>query len=172
MTQPSLTRFSSYARSEVSYTQGGAPNYEAGLAVGDPIIDDVLGLRVSAWFRRDGGWIDRVDPTTLQPVQKNANYDQTAVLRAAATWAPVSGVTITPSAVWQDRARNNNSMYWPLYSDPGNDRYISANPSGLSEPDRYFLPALKIIADIGSTQFISNSSYYKRDDTRGFDGKI
>src|SRR6202163_3799389 len=103
MTQPSLTQFTSYARSEVSYTEGGAPNYEAGLAVGGPIIDDVLGFRVSAWFRRDGGWIDLVDPTTLQRVQKNANYDETTVLRAAATWAPVSGVIITPSAVWQDR---------------------------------------------------------------------
>jgi outer membrane receptor protein involved in Fe transport len=172
MTQPSLTKFSSYARSEVSYTQGGAPNYEAGLAVGGPIIDDVLGFRVSAWFRRDGGWIDLVDPTTLQRVQKNANYDETTVLRAAATWSPVSGVTITPSAVWQDRARNNNSIYWPLYSDPSNDHYVSANPTGRSEPDRYFLPSLKISADIGSMQFISNSSYYKRDDISGYDGTL
>ena len=23
-----------------------------------------LGFRISAWYRHDGGWIDRVDPTT------------------------------------------------------------------------------------------------------------
>ncbi len=88
MTQPSLTRFSSYARSEVSYTEGGSPNYEAGLAVGGPIVEDTLGFRVSAWYRRDGGWIDLIDPTTLQTVDKNTNHDETTVLRAAMTWSP------------------------------------------------------------------------------------
>ncbi len=172
MTQPSLTKFTSYARSELSYTQGGSANYEAGLAAGGPIIDDTLGFRVSAWYRRDGGWIDRVDPTTLQVVDKNANHDETTVLRAAATWAPVSGVSITPSIVWQDRERNNNSIYWPLYSNPSADSYVSANPTGRTEPDRYLLPSLKITADLGPVQFISNSSYYRRDDISGYDGTL
>src|ERR1700736_5121421 len=76
MTQPSLTQFTSYARSEVSYTEGGAPSYEAGLAMGGPIINDTVGFRVSAWFRRDGGWIDQVDPTTLQTIDSNANHTE------------------------------------------------------------------------------------------------
>ena len=63
--QPSLTKSSIYAKAETSYTQGGSINYEAGIAGGVPLIDGVLGVRESAWFRRDGGWIDRVDPNTL-----------------------------------------------------------------------------------------------------------
>src|ERR1700676_3146993 len=114
MTQPSLTQFTSYARSEVSYTEGGAPSYEAGLAMGGPIINDTVGFRVSAWFRRDGGWINRIDPTTLAVVDKNANHDETAVLRAAFTWAPVSGVQVTPSVVYQDRQRTDVYIYWPF----------------------------------------------------------
>jgi iron complex outermembrane receptor protein len=43
MKQPSLTTFSSYARSEVSFTQGGEPSYEAGVAAGGPLIDGTLG---------------------------------------------------------------------------------------------------------------------------------
>jgi iron complex outermembrane receptor protein len=35
-TQPSLTADSVAARSEISYTQGGAPSYEAGVAAGGP----------------------------------------------------------------------------------------------------------------------------------------
>src|ERR1700694_166251 len=63
MTQPSLTKASGYARAELAYPTSGAPSYEAGAAYGAPIIDGTLGFRVSAWYRRDGGWVDRIDPT-------------------------------------------------------------------------------------------------------------
>jgi iron complex outermembrane receptor protein len=172
MTQPSLTQSSSYARAETSYTEGGSPSYEAGLAVGEPVIDGVLGVRASAWFRRDGGWIDRIDPTTLQVLDKNANHDETTVLRFAAVWAPVNGVSVTPAIVYQDRERNDISIYWPLYSDPSANRFVSANPTPRGEPDRYVLPSLKITADLGPTTFISNSSFYRRKDLSGYDGTL
>src|ERR1700678_1845206 len=86
--QPSLTQTSVYAKAETSYTEGGAPSYESGLAVGIPVVDGVFGVRVSAWFRRDGGWIDRIDPTTLQVVDPNANRDGTAARRVAGLWEP------------------------------------------------------------------------------------
>jgi iron complex outermembrane recepter protein len=172
MTQPSLTQYSSYARSEVSYTEGGAPSYEAGAAFGGPIVEDTLGFRVSAWYRRDGGWIDRINPTTLQLADSNVNHDDTTALRAALTWAPGANVKVTPSVLWQDRKRNDVEYYWPLYSDSGSDRFVSANFSGLHEPDRYFLPALKVSAGLGSTELIANSSYYQRRDISGYDGTL
>ena len=172
MTQPSLSEYSSYARSEMSYTEGGSPNYEAGLALGGPIVEDVLGFRVSAWYRRDGGWIDLVDPTTLQLVDKNTNHDETTVLRAAMTWAPTAGVKVTPSIVWQDRERHDVENYWPLYSNAGSDNFVSADFSPLSEPDMYLLPSLKVSADFGGAEFISNTSYYRRRDTSGYDATL
>jgi iron complex outermembrane recepter protein len=51
LTQPSVTKDSTYVKSEVSMTQYGEPSYEAGIAQGGPIIDGVLGFRVSAWYR-------------------------------------------------------------------------------------------------------------------------
>jgi len=60
-TQPSLTKTSVYAKTETSYTQGGDVSYEGGVAAGGPIIDGTFGMRASVWYRRDGGWIDRVD---------------------------------------------------------------------------------------------------------------
>src|SRR3569833_75297 len=62
MTQPSLTKASGYARSEVSYTQGGSPNYEAGAAYGAPLVDGKLGFRVRASYRHDDGRIERIEP--------------------------------------------------------------------------------------------------------------
>src|ERR1700749_4659936 len=62
--QPSVTTFSTYDRAEVSTTAHGGINWEAGSAVGGPIIEDKLGIRVSAYHRRDGGYIDHVDNQT------------------------------------------------------------------------------------------------------------
>src|SRR5471032_2609622 len=64
MTQPNTTTESTYARTELSFTQGGAPSYEGGVAHGGPLIDNVLGFRASAWYRYDGGYINRVDDVT------------------------------------------------------------------------------------------------------------
>src|ERR1700744_2223200 len=68
---PSLTDYSVYAKAELSGTQGGAPNYEAGVATGGPIIDNELGFRGSAGGRRDGGWIDKVDYADPSDVLKS-----------------------------------------------------------------------------------------------------
>src|ERR1700722_14799404 len=53
--QPSLTEFSGMTRAEGSQIDGGGINTEMGAAAGGPIIQDVLGFRVSAWARHDGG---------------------------------------------------------------------------------------------------------------------
>jgi iron complex outermembrane recepter protein len=173
MTQPSTTKSSGYARAELSYTEGGTANYEAGAAYGAPIIDGTLGFRVSAWYRKDGGWIDRVDPSNpTDIVEANANHDETTVLRAAALYTPNDSVSITPSIVWQNRERHDLSIYWPLYSDPNSNKFVSANPTSQPDPDQYLLPSLKISADIGPMQFISNTSYYRRRDVSGYDGTL
>jgi outer membrane receptor protein involved in Fe transport len=170
--QPSLTQSSTYARTELAYTEGGAPSYEAGYAAGGPMIADELGVRASLWYRHDGGWIDRIDPTTLATVQANTNYDDTVAAKLAAAWAPTERVTITPSVYFQNRERNDVSIYWPIYSDPSSNSYKSANPTGLQEPDQFVLPVVKLDADLGPMELISNSSLYHRRDLSGYDGTL
>jgi outer membrane receptor protein involved in Fe transport len=170
--QPSLTTNSVYARSEVSYTQGGSPSYEAGVAAGGPLIDGTFGGRVSVWYRHDGGYIDRVDPTTLAVDQKDANYDDTVLVRLAGIWAISDKWTVSPGVYYQDRYRNDVESYWPIYSNPGSDHYVSADPTQRNAPDTFWLPILKIEGDLGTTRFISNTSYYKRTETTGYDGTL
>jgi len=172
LTQPSLTKESTYVRSELSYTQYGDPSYEAGVAHGAPIIDDVLGYRASVWYRKDGGWIDRVDPTTGSVVDKDANYDETVVARLAAIWKPISALTVTPSMFYQNRQEHDDSTYWPAYSDPSNGHFNNANPDRNAVPDKFYLPALKIEADLGKARLVSNTSYYHRDETTGYEGTV
>src|SRR5579883_1626942 len=95
--QPSVTTTSMYSREEVSYTQDGAPSYEAGGAVGGPLIDGVLGARVAISYRHDGGYIDDISPITGQSIEKNANFRNTLLVRVAALWQPNDKWSVTPS---------------------------------------------------------------------------
>lgn len=171
-TQPSLTQTSIYSRNEISYTEGGEPSYETGVAGGTPIVDGTLGVRVSAWYRYDGGYINRIDPVSLQTVQTNANYAQTKLFRIAAIWAPADNWKITPSYYYQDRYANDVENYWPLYSNPGADRYVDANPTQRTVPDTFYIPALKIEGDLGPVMLVSDTSYYHRKEQTGYDGTL
>jgi len=172
--QPSLTKTSIYGRAELSYTEGGTPSYEAGIAVGGPVVDDTLGARATIWYRRDGGWIDQVDPTAADPqsavVDSNANYGETLLVRLAALWAVNDAWKVTPSIYYQNRELHNVSAYWPVYSNPGNNQYINGDPTGRPVPDKFYLPALKIDGDLGPVHLISNTSFYHRQEQTGYDG--
>jgi outer membrane receptor protein involved in Fe transport len=169
MTQPNMSSASMYARSELAFTQGGAPSYEAGAAYGAPIVDNTLGFRASVWYRHDGGWIDQINPYTLETVQKDTNYANDVVVRVAAKWAVNESLSITPSVLYQDRAVNNVTAYWPIYSSPGS--YKNADPDFRPEPDHYVLPSLKIESDVGSdATLISNTSFFRRSELSGYNG--
>jgi iron complex outermembrane receptor protein len=181
LTQPSLTKSSTYARSEVAFTEGGAPSYEVGVAGGTPLIDGTLGARASIWYRRDGGWIDRIDPFTLDKLEHNSNYVDTYAARLAAKWAVTPDVTLTPSLLYQHLYRHDISVFWPIdtgangrvvTSDPSSHRFLNADPTSRPEPDHYFLPVLKAEADLGSMSLISNTAYYTRSDVSGYDGTL
>jgi iron complex outermembrane recepter protein len=171
-TQPSLTKTSVYSRAEVSTTEGGDQSYEAGVAVGGPIVEGTFGARLSVWYRRDGGWIDHIDPYTLDSVDKNANHEEDSLIRLAGIWAPNDKWSVTPSIYYQDRKRHNISNYWPGLSDPNSDRFVSADPNERNSPDTFYLPALKIEGDLGSVRLISNTSFYHRDNQTGYEGTL
>ncbi|HEY7890337.1 MAG TPA: TonB-dependent receptor [Steroidobacteraceae bacterium] len=169
---PNLTGTSVYSRDEVSFTQGGAPSYEAGFAGGTAIIPGSLGARATVWYRHDGGYIDLIDPVSLNTLQHNANYANSTLVRLDALWAINDTWRVRPGFYYQSRVSNNTSDYWPLYSNPDQDRFVSANPDRRERPDKFYLPSLQITGDFGKFQLIENASYYHRTDTTGYDGTI
>jgi iron complex outermembrane recepter protein len=172
MTQPSLTTDSTYVRSEASYTEYGQPSYEFGVAHGGPIVDGTFGFRASAWYRYDGGWIDRVDAATDDVVAHNVNYSHTMVLRLAGIWAPTNSVTVTPSILYQNRQEHDQSTYWPAYSNPGAGEFNTATPERIPDPDQYYLPALKMQFELQNSEIISDTSYYHRKEYTGYQGTV
>jgi outer membrane receptor protein involved in Fe transport len=172
--QPSLTKSSVYSREELSFTSGGDASYEAGVAAGGPIVDGKFGGRVAVWYRRDGGWIDRVDPSAADPthsvVESNSNHAETLLVRLAGIWAPSSDWTVTPVLFYQDRKENDVSNYWVSHSSGSN--FISGNPTRTPTPDKFYLPTIKIEGKFDAFTLISNTSYFHREEQTGYDGTI
>ncbi|CAN7547042.1 TonB-dependent receptor [Phenylobacterium sp. LjRoot225] len=163
--QPTLDRISSYARAELSSTENGAPSYEAGAAVGGPIVKDVVGFRLSAWTRRDGGYIDRVDDADGSVVDKDADWSRTSVVRAALAFKPTEGLLITPSLFYQRQFDNNRSQYWESFSDVGGEDFKSGNPLPEKYHDKFYLPAVKVQYQNDVFELNSNTSYFNRKST-------
>jgi outer membrane receptor protein involved in Fe transport len=172
MNQPSLTRASTYARGEMSFTRGGDANYEAGIAHGGPLIDNVLGYRASVWYRFDGGWINRVDAETRATTEKNVNHANTMVARLAFAWQAAEGVLVSPSVIYQNSRKHDLSTFWNAYSNIDAGKFNTATPERIPTPDEFYLPALKIEADVGSTKLVSNTSYYHRREQTGYQGTV
>ncbi len=176
--QPSLTKDSAYLRSELASTDHGGASFEAGAAFGGPIIDNVLGFRVSASFRRDGGWVDRAsytlnpptDPATFNlqtPVldgitERHANWHETMTMRGALKWAVNDDVAITPSIYYQKLHINDTASYWTALSNPEAGRYYNGNALHDPSYDPFWLAAVKVDWNLGFAQLTSNTSYFHR----------
>jgi iron complex outermembrane receptor protein len=167
-----LNGSSTYARSELSISENGSPSYELGVAHGTALIEGTLGIRASAWFREDGGWINRVDPTSRARTDRNSNYADTFNLRVAAVWQPTSAIAITPSIMYQNGRKHDESTYWPAYSNPDKGQFNNATPERMPVPDEFVLPALKLEVSLAHSQIIANTSYYYRKEKSGYQGSV
>jgi outer membrane receptor protein involved in Fe transport len=163
--KPSLDKYSGYARSELSFTEHGDPSYESGLAVGGPIVQDTLGFRVSAWYRRDGGYVDRVTYPTKAVVDSNANWDNAQAYKASLLWSPAPNVEITPSVYYQRTFNHDTSGFWASLSDPDKGKFNSGYTLQQPSTDRFVLPSLSAKVDFGGVSLVSYTSYFARKKT-------
>jgi outer membrane receptor protein involved in Fe transport len=167
--QPSLDTTSGYTRAELAYTEDGAPSYEAGSAFGAPIIDNKLAFRVSAWFRQDGGYIDRVDEQTGALQQSNANSQDSYVVKGAMKWEIAPAFDATFSVYRQRIDTANPSIFFANLSDPGDGVFRSGRVIPTTENDVFTLPSLNLQYDADFLSVISTTSYFSRNVDRQVD---
>ena len=154
---PSLTGTSVHARTELAYTEGGDPTYEAGLAGGAPLIDGTLGFRASAWYRDQGGYIDRVSRYTGQVTDRNVNSSTTRAVRLALAWEPIDGLKITPAVFYQHSHMADVDQYWE-------ERPKFQSEAKIAQPDddKWTLSSLTIDYALPAFSIRSISSYTSR----------
>ncbi|HUY83855.1 MAG TPA: TonB-dependent receptor [Steroidobacteraceae bacterium] len=186
--EPGLHRYSGFARADVGQIDGGGQSYEAGAAFGGPIIDGRLGFRVSASFRRDGGWVDRVAytpppstlvnctpcfgaglatvysgvPTINRVTEANANWQDTDTFRAALKWQPTDDFSLSPSFYVQTLHINDTGVYWLNLSNPSRNVYNDGNLQRNPSTDPWYIGAIKAEWTLPGVQLTSNTSYFSR----------
>ena len=160
--EPSLGAYSGYLRSELASTHTGDTSYEAGAAVGGPIVDGVLGFRASAYYRRDGGYVDREDYMTGQITQPNSNWQNTANLRLALKWAVTDTLTISPSFYYQRLYLNDTGAFWQELSNVPAGVFRNGNRQTNPSTDPFSLTALKADWDLGWANLTADASYFSR----------
>src|SRR5262245_20355554 len=116
MKQPSLAEFSALARTELATTADGSTSYEVGAAAGGPMVSNVLGFRISGWYREDGGYVDRVDPFTGATVEAKSNRYVSETVRGALTYAPAEAVEITSTLDYQSTMVHDTSTFYTTLS--------------------------------------------------------
>ena len=162
--QPGLTTYSAYSRGEVGFTRGGDPSTEIGAAGGGPIISDRLGFRVSAYDRRDGGWIDRVDPFTQNIVDRNSNLAETQTLSAALKYQVTDDFDVIAKIYHARITAHDANSAWSGLSDPREGRFHSGDAVGQPQDDLYTVYSLSANYKFASMEIVSETSYFGRRD--------
>jgi iron complex outermembrane receptor protein len=160
--QPSLTNFSGFSHAEVASTENGAPSYEVGVAAGGPIVENEIGFRVSAWTRRDGGYVDLLDPVTESIVQTGVNHADKSAFRAALTFL-AGDVRITPSIYYQTiHLGDGDRFYGNFFSNPSEGLFIDGRLQPEVSTDDLSVASVKVETSLPFADLTSTSSFLHR----------
>jgi len=169
---PDLHAASVYVRTEGGWIDHGAGLAEMGAAGGVPLVDDTLAIRLSASYRYEGGYVDRIDWHTRDTIDPNSNANTTRTARVALKWAARANLILEPSIYYQDRHLDDTAAWWspvPGTPDPTGNQFDSPfrNGNAIMNPstDAFSLSALKINWNAASVRLFSSTSYFKRDQT-------
>ena len=161
--QPSLKDLQGQVHAELAGTEHGAPSFEAGAAFGAPFAPNELGYHLSAWYREDGGYVDRVDPFTQAVADKNANETRSYAVRGSIALASGNGLRITGSVYAQSVHQDDSGAFFEYLSNPGAGDYRNGRLLAQPWTDKFSLPSVKAELDLGSMTLTSVTSYLERD---------
>jgi iron complex outermembrane receptor protein len=109
---PSFNRYSASVRGEAAAVEGGDANYEAGVSVGGPIVEDKLAFRLSGSYRKDGGWIDHISRFSGKSVGDNTNSQTHGYFHLTIAWKPTDRATVTLSYMYNGDKYRDNDTFW------------------------------------------------------------
>lgn len=159
--QPDLATYSGKAAAELSATRGGGIGYQASITGGGPLVAERLGFRGGVYYRRNAGYVDRVDPVSERVVRADINDGTTLAVRAALRARIGEAMTVTPSVQYQ-RERSDDLPFFESTRGPQRQAFIVDQPGR----DDFGLASLDVEADLGAAVLTSVTSVYGRDDRR------
>lgn len=172
---PNMKEPSGYTHAEIGRNERGGMTYELQGAFGGPISKDEAGFRIAAYDRRDGGWVDLVNPIPkdINPnaaapvVASNANTRDNKAVRASLAFLAGESLMATPSFYYQDTARGDSGRFYKIFSSAAGGAYPASQfVSGRLAPEQArdiaVLPTLKLEEHLPFADFTAVASYLER----------
>lgn len=166
--QPDANSTEVRIKADASGTYHGGPNGNINGVVNIPLLQDKVGLRISAYYRDDDGYIDRyrIDPKNYLAAdpnggkQDNVNTYKTYGTRIALLITPDDTLTITPSFIYQ-------------YAKVGSPFTYDKIPASLQDPyqvrdvneanvQKSTISNLAIHKQFDAFELMSSTSYFTR----------
>lgn len=154
-TPPSLTKLEGEARAGAADIEDGRVSYNGAAVTNVPVIPGELAIRASAYYNRNGGFVDNV---TLG--QKDVNRSATYGGRFDALLAPTAKLRVRLTGFLQNISRDGDATV--DYRMDGTPRYGPLDQSRLvAEPfeQQYRLVSAEVNYDAPFAAFTSISSY-------------
>jgi iron complex outermembrane receptor protein len=168
--RPVLDKIEAAARVSAGVTAGGDPSGRLSAMINLPVITDLIALRVTGYYRHEGGWIDDVrrnDIALPQIADNNINSEKTYGGRASVSLQPTADWNITAIGYFQNMKTSASDLY-PAYAT-ASDRYVSK--SYVREPwrDKLFMANLISTYDLDFAELTATGSYQSRTLARAVD---
>lgn len=141
---PSLDEYSGRVTTEISQLEHGAFGYNAGMAVGGPLIDGKLGFRASAYGRHKAGYIDAISRFDGSTVEKDINFSNSQAYRLAMLWRVNDRLDISPSLYHSVENTPRSDGIWlnvDQYTIADRSWQANGRPATAPENTAYTLPA-------------------------------
>jgi outer membrane receptor protein involved in Fe transport len=175
--QPDAKQFGGSAAATVSSTAHGGTNHEVQGVLNVPLVKDSVALRLGVQSGHSSGFVDQVDPATLQVIDKGINSQDWNVLKGAVKFKLNDAWTITPSIFAQRYKSNDIDATYLAVGDyqPVNKNVplqIFQTSKIVREPgkDSLTVPTLTVNGDVGIGDLTGILSGYKRRFDRVQDG--
>jgi iron complex outermembrane receptor protein len=161
--RPVLDKFEAAARASTGVTDGGDPSWGLSGMLNVPVVSDVIGVRLTGYYRHEGGWIDDVrrdDIAIPQIGRDNINSERTYGGRGSVSVQPSASWNITGIAYYQDTKTSAFDLY-PAFAT-ATDPYVSK--SYVREPwrDKILMTNLISTYNFGFAELTATGSYQRR----------
>jgi iron complex outermembrane receptor protein len=169
--RPDLNHFSTALETSASTTDGGADSSGYSVMLNAPLITGRLALRVTAYDRNEGGWIDSLpQPGTEVPQidRDNLNWERTSGGRLSLALQATSQWKVTAVAYYQDTKTGEAWDLDPAVATPS-DPYVTGAFIRTPWRDRASMYNLISDYDLGWSEFVETAAYQRRDVQQNLD---
>ncbi len=152
--KPGLDQNAGKAVATFSTTEGGEPSYALSAMANIPLVKEELALRVVAYYRKDGGYVDNITRD-----ESNADSQESLGGRVMLKWAPTEGLSILATVSGQkDRPQDRSFTFV--------DGPVDQNDTLVAEPAQLDFVTANLVVDydLGTAVFTSSSTFSTRNE--------